>query len=105
VIIFQKTPRSLKGGLGGRIDLRLQRYIAARLGPIPGWSMGFGFDLDEWVTADQLKEWHDNMHRHFGWSHFLGGCPAGPNRGTDHSQYLTWNQNLDYGSYEHHQPD
>ncbi|MFC1596983.1 twin-arginine translocation signal domain-containing protein [Planctomycetota bacterium] len=46
-----QTPRSLSGGIGGAVDERLRRYTAARLGPIPGWSMGFGFDLDEWVTA------------------------------------------------------
>ncbi|MCB9249861.1 MAG: hypothetical protein H6613_15565 [Ignavibacteriales bacterium] len=37
------------GGINGVEDKRLQRYIAARLGPIPGWSMGYGFDLHEWV--------------------------------------------------------
>ena len=99
-----QTCRSLEGGRGGPIDLRLQRYIAARLGPIPGWSMGYGFDLDEWVQAKQLRQWHDHMHQHLGWSHFLGGRPKGPNRGLDHRADAAWNQGLDYASYEHHQP-
>ncbi len=99
-----QTPRSLKGGMGGPIDRRLQRYIAARLGPIPGWSMGYGFDLDEWVKADRVRTWRDAMHRSMGWSHFLGGRPVGPNRGTDHTENAQWNQGLDYSSYEHHQP-
>ncbi|MBN1855103.1 MAG: DUF5060 domain-containing protein [Pirellulales bacterium] len=99
-----QTPRSLAGGIQGPIDLRLQRYIAARLGPMPGWSMGYGFDLDEWVTAAQLKAWRDNMHRHMGWHHFLGGRPAGPNQGTDHTRDAPWNHGLDYSSYEHHRP-
>ncbi|MCF7975285.1 MAG: DUF5060 domain-containing protein [Phycisphaerae bacterium] len=99
-----QTCRSLEGGMGGPIDLRLQRYIAARLGPVPGWSMGYGFDLDEWVTAEKLGQWHDSMHQHLGWPHLLGGRPAGPNRGLDHTADAQWNQALDYSSYEHHQP-
>ncbi|MEE8451819.1 MAG: DUF5060 domain-containing protein, partial [Thermoguttaceae bacterium] len=100
----RQTPRSLTGGIGGPIDERLQRYIAARLGPLPGWSMGYGFDLDEWVTAGQVKAWRDAMHRHMGWNHFLGGRPEGPNHGTDHAGNATWNKGLDYSSYEHHRP-
>ncbi len=99
-----QTPRSLAGGIGGVVDARLQRYIAARLGPIPGWSMGYGFDLDEWVNAQQVKTWRDAMHQHMGWSHFLGGRPMGPRRGTDHSGRAPWNKGLDYSSYEHHRP-
>jgi len=99
-----QTCRSLKGGMGGPIDRRLQRYIAARLGPVPGWSMGYGFDLDEWATAAQLGQWHDHMQACLGWFHFLGGRPVGPNRGLDHRADAQWNQRLDYSSYEHHQP-
>lgn len=99
-----QTPRSLTGGIGDAIDRRLQRYIAARLGPIPGWSMGYGFDLDEWVTANQVRAWRDSMHRLMGWDHFLSGRPEGPNRGTDHTKDALWNMGLDYSSYEHHRP-
>lgn len=99
-----QTCRSLKGGMGGPIDLRLQRYIAARLGPLCGWSMGYGFDLDEWVKAAQVRQWRDHMQQRLGWPHFLGGRPVGPNRGLDHTQDARWNQGLDYSSYEHHQP-
>lgn len=99
-----QTPRSLAGGIGGAIDRRFQRYLAARLGPLPGWSAGYGFDLDEWVTADELRTWRDMMHAELGWPHFLGGRPAGPNRGLDHTRDAAWNRGLDYGSYEHHQP-
>ena len=99
-----QTPRSLEGGINGAIDRRLQRYIAARLGPIPGWSMGYGFDLDEWVKARQLRQWRDAMHEWMGWHHFLGGRPAGPNRGEDHAADIVWNKGLDYSSYEHHRP-
>ena len=65
------TPK--KWGLNGEVDRRLQRYICARLGPLPGWSMSYGFDLQEWVDADDLRRWHQYMHDHLGWFHFLGG--------------------------------
>lgn len=107
-----QTPTALPGGINGYVDQRLQRYIAARLGPLPGWSMGYGYDLDEWAGAppvyggdpDAVPEWHAYMHAHLGWFHFLGGRPGGPNSGTDHSQYVPWNLSLDYSSYEHHKP-
>jgi len=53
----------------------LQRYIAARLGPIPGWTMGYGFDLHEWTNTEQLNSWAKYMHEHFGWEHLL--CARG----------------------------
>ena len=37
------------GGVNGVADRRLQRYIAARLGPLPNWALGYGFDLYEWA--------------------------------------------------------
>jgi hypothetical protein len=59
------------GGINGEADRRVQRYIAARLGPLPGWSMGYGFDLHEWVDAGQLNSWAAYLHRRFGWDHML----------------------------------
>ena len=53
------------------VDRRLQKYIAARLGPLPGWSMGYGFDLHEWTNAKQLNEWASFLHSEFGWDHLL----------------------------------
>lgn len=91
-------------GLNGVDDRRLQRYIAARLGPLPGWTMGYGFDLKEWADRDDLKRWHEFMHRKFGWPHMLGGRSSGPNRGLDHEEMQIY-EGLDYASYEHHQPD
>jgi hypothetical protein len=67
------TPVGMEGGINGTADRRLQRYIAARLGPLPGWSMGYGFDLQEWVNEKQLYEWQDYMHKHMGWPHLLSG--------------------------------
>ena len=69
------TPRGVSGGINGAADRRLQRYIAARLGPMPGWTMGYGFDLHEWTNAEQLNSWAEYLHGHFGWQHLL--CARG----------------------------
>jgi len=69
-----------KGGPGGIIgghmndtDKRNLRYIAARLGPLPGWSMGYGFDTENgWATVAQLNSWKAYLENHMGWDHFLG---------------------------------
>ena len=59
------------GGINATADRRLQRYIAARLGPLPGWTMGYGFDLHEYVTKPQLQSWADYLDGHSGWRHLL----------------------------------
>lgn len=94
----RQTPHELEGGLNGAVDQRLQRYIAARLGPIPGWTMGYGYDNWEWNNGDDQEMWHAFMHEHMGWPHMLG---------------VRWKKNeltqateqLDYASYEQHKPD
>ena len=88
------TPK--RWGLNGKVDRRLQRYICARLGPLPGWSMGYGFDLQEWVNNKDLELWHEYMHEHLGWPHYLGG------RAPDLTQIY---DGLDYSSYQQHRPD
>jgi len=35
--------------------------------------MGYGFDLQEWVSDSQLRDWADYMKDHLGWSHLLWG--------------------------------
>lgn len=78
----QQTPRDLPGGINGPVDRRLQRYIAARLGPLAGWSMGYGYDLHEWTNPRQLQAWAQYMHQHMGWPHLLsarGQVLPGPN--------------------------
>lgn len=65
------TPNQFAGGVNGVVDQRLQRYIAARLGPLPGWSMSYGFDLHEWTNSDQLNAWVNYLHQHMGWDHLL----------------------------------
>jgi len=92
------TPRDLDGGINGLVDRRLQRYIAARLGPIPGWTIGYGFDLWEWVDGDELTQWHHYMHDHFGWRHLLGARAS-------QNTLAQLSEALDYSGYEQHRPD
>lgn len=77
----QWTPIGV-GGINGTADRRVQRYIAARLGPLPGWTMGYGFDLHEWTTPAQLDSWAQYLHDRFGWQHLVctrGEPLTGPN--------------------------
>jgi hypothetical protein len=91
-----------KWGKNKQVDQRLQRYIAARLGPIPGWTMGYGFDCDEWVVKEDLQQWHAYMHKHFGWPHLLGARDPNPNYPSDPLSQIY--EALDYSGYEHHRP-
>lgn len=92
----QRRMTPIKWGLNGKIDRRLQGYICARLGPLPGWTMGYGFDLQEWVRDEGLRTWHKYMHEHMGYRHLLGG------RAPDLIQIC---DGLDYSSYQQHRPD
>ena len=94
----QRKLTPFRWGTNKKADQRLQRYIAARLGPLPGWTMGYGFDLYEWVTEEQLTSWHDFMHEHFGWTHLLGARSY-------HDQLTQISDALDYASYQQHRPD
>jgi len=91
----QRRMTPVRWGLNGQVDQRLQRYICARWGPLPGWSMGYGFDLQEWVRPEDLRQWHAYMHEHLGWPHLLGG------RAPDLEQIY---EGLDYSSYQQHRP-
>ncbi|MDA0739643.1 MAG: Ig-like domain-containing protein, partial [Nitrospirae bacterium] len=85
-------------GLNGLVDQRIQRYLAARLGPLQGWTMGYGFDNFEWTTELDLMTWHDFMHQHLGWPHLLG---ARASKNILDQLY----EGLDYSGYEQHKPD
>ncbi len=99
----QRKQTPIKWGKNGAEDKRLQRYIAARLGPVPGWTMGYGFDLHEWVVEEDLSEWYKYMHEHLGWFHFLGGRDPGPNNAGEPFKQIF--EGLDYSSYTQHKPD
>ncbi len=93
-----QVPERLSGGYDGAPYHRLLRYIAGRWGALPGWSMGYGFDLFEWVTEPRLTEWHDTMQAQMGWFHFLGGR-------ANKNQLNQISEAMDYSSYEWHRPD
>jgi hypothetical protein len=52
---------NLVGGTNGYVDLRVQRFIAARLGAFPNVSMSYSWDLEEWVTKAEVLAWRGNM--------------------------------------------
>jgi hypothetical protein len=64
------TPRGV-GGINGEADRRLQRYIAARLAPLPGWIISYGFDLEEWMEPEQVHDWAAFIRQRSGWPHLL----------------------------------
>jgi hypothetical protein len=33
--------------------------------------MGYGFDLHEWTTEQNVRQWASYLHDHFGWQHML----------------------------------
>lgn len=76
---------------------RLYREIAARLGPIPGWSVGFGFDLHEWASAEQVQTFRDRLNETTSYRHMVGA------RGYK-NQYRQISEDVDYASWEWHQP-
>jgi hypothetical protein len=92
------SPSLLQGGSNGVVEKRLQRYIAARLGPLPGWSMEYSYDNQDWTTAAKVNLWRQNLQGYLGWFHFLGTrCPG-------LTQELDDVVNMDYSSYQQHSP-
>jgi hypothetical protein len=66
-------PRALVGGPMSEADRRNLRYLAARLGPLPGWSIGYGYDTENlWASPEELSNWKEFLERHLGWDHFIG---------------------------------
>lgn len=106
----RQTSLSLRGGPDGDVSKRLERTIAARLGPLPGWTMGYGFDLQEWAAipgeVELVRTWHDQLTRELAFPHLLGGRmgPTIPPGSKDHSVQARLNEGLGYYGYEHHRP-
>lgn len=66
-------PFGIAGGAMSEMDRRNLRYLAARLGPLPGWSIGYGFDTENgWATVGELDAWKAFLEEQMGWDHFLG---------------------------------
>ncbi len=53
-------------------EKRLLEYIGDRLGAVPGWVMGYGYDNWEHVTAAQLDGWGNYLREHMAYDHLLG---------------------------------
>jgi len=72
----RQTPNLLPGGVLGDKHKRLMRYMAARLGPLPGWCMNFGFDTLELPQPEATtSQWAKYLNEHMGWPHML--CARG----------------------------
>jgi len=73
-----QIPNLLPGGVLGDTHKRLMRYIAARLGPLPGWCMNFGFDTNELPQPESItSRWANYLNDRMGWKHML--CARGWN--------------------------
>jgi hypothetical protein len=92
------------GGLNGGPARAVYDRIGTELGSLPGWSMGYGYDLDEWVTANELRSWRNYMHERIDRNIFFGGRSEGPNSDGNHARENGWHRGLDYVGYEHHRP-
>jgi hypothetical protein len=91
------TPKSTKGGIMGEQEKRVMDMIAEKLGPLNGWMMGYGFDLWEWVSGEELKKWHDYMWAKPGWNKLLGAR-------ADKNKLNQIYEGLDFSDYEWHKP-
>ena len=91
-----KTRRKTPETYGVDVD-RLYAEIAARLAPIPGWTVGYGFDLFEWATAEEIEGFRNTLQQATSYHHMVGG------RGHK-NKYREISANLDYASWEWHQP-
>jgi len=107
----------LPGGYNGAQSRRINRYIAARLGPVPGWSMGIGWDVEFWANRAKLQWWLDDLISHFGgWHHWIGHRysdsdigegrdPDPANKGEYGPRGITWNTlrsgDEQYAGWEH----
>ncbi len=85
-------------GLNGTEDQRMQRYFAARLGAMPGWTMGYGYDVFEWANAGQIESWYNTIDSRMMYPHMMGA------RGNK-NQIMQYTEVLSYSAYEQHRPD
>lgn len=108
---------NLPGGYHGVHSRRINRYLAARLGPVPGWSMGIGWDVEFWADEAKIKWWLDDLVPQLGgWHHWLGARysdsdigrgrdPEPANKGEYLARGITWNTlrpgSEQYAGWEH----
>ncbi|HEX7001308.1 MAG TPA: DUF5060 domain-containing protein [Trueperaceae bacterium] len=65
------------GGPTGAAFERVVRYIAARLGPIPNWTMSYGFDLHEWADEGPVRAWAARLSELLPMPHLLTATEEG----------------------------
>ncbi|MEO1681203.1 MAG: DUF5060 domain-containing protein [Pseudomonadota bacterium] len=99
-----QSPDQLPDGELGDEHLRLLEYIADRLGPIPGWTMGYGFDTNEWTSASKAEDRTEYFEAQTDYEHLLAVRSPGPNDGTDHSFDIEWHKEQGFADFEHHAP-
>jgi hypothetical protein len=77
----KQSARHAFGKAGARTagERRLLRYIGARLGPLPGWIMGYGYDDPEHVNTEELRGWGQCLREHMAYRHMLGARDQGGN--------------------------
>lgn len=92
-----QTSKSLKDGIMGREEKYLLDEIHKQLNPLKGWTIGYGFDLWEWVEESQLKAWHNYLWQKEGWNHLLGA------RASKNKLDQIY-EGMDYSGYEYHKP-
>jgi hypothetical protein len=92
-----QTSKSTRGGIMGAEERLLLDKIHEELNPLLGWTMGYGFDLFEWVSESQLDAWHDYLWSKPGWNHLLGARSW-------KNTIDQMSEKMDYSSYEYHKP-
>ncbi|MFK7805839.1 MAG: DUF5060 domain-containing protein [Anaerolineae bacterium] len=93
-----RTHNPTEWGLNGTTDQRMQRYLAARLGAVPGWTMGYGYDINEWASPAQIETWFNYLNDHMMYPHLMSA------RG-DKNVIMQHSEILSYSGYEQHNPD
>lgn len=81
----------------GNVD-ELYQAICARLGPLPGWTANYGFDLYEWATEEEILALQESWQSCTSYRHLLGA------RGYKNT-YKSISDQLDFASWEWHRPN
>ncbi|MFC4870860.1 hypothetical protein [Negadavirga shengliensis] len=91
------TSKSSRDGIMGLQERQLLDQIAEKLGPVKGWMLGYGFDLWEWVSEEELKTWRDYLWSKPDWNHLLAA------RASKNKLDQIY-EGLDFSDYEYHKP-
>ncbi|MFK7941553.1 MAG: Ig-like domain-containing protein [Paracoccaceae bacterium] len=99
-----QTPDQLPDGENGVEHHRVLEYFADRLGPLPGWTLGYGFDNNEWSSAAEAAEAAEHFRGRSDFDHLTSVRSDGPNDGRDHELDGEWHVGQDVADYEHYKP-